>query len=918
LAEAAYSRMSAGARMAARAILLRLAETGEAGAVVRRRVPRRELDDDLASREALRVLTERRLVTTSDAGVEVTHEALLSHWPRLTAWLADDAIGREVRRHLAPTALEWEDAGRPESELYRGIRLAAAAEWAAGHEADLTAVEREFLEASGDYTEREVLAEIARADREAAGRRRWQQLLAAAAVLLLVAVTGTVIAIDRQRAATRASRIADARRLAAQALVDADLDRSLLLATEAVDIYDSWETRGGLLAVLARQPRAIAQVHGVDAARLQDLTLTSDGKAVVAGDNSGNVMVWDAQTMRPIVPVAQIGGYSGRIGPGASPSTILVRLHDRHVMYDFVADRVLTDYRPPPGNGKIGVGRPVLSGGGSTVIVRDDGELLFYDRASGRIQHRLPLPGLGDLFGLDGNRVLTLAEDLNSLIIVDSRTRTMRELKLSTGATPSAAVAASADARQIAVALEDGGVTVLDAATGNQRHRFPAGAAPDATSLAFSPNGRLIAVGLNEGVTSVFDLEGAKVAELSHRGPVKGVAFSHDGRTLYTVSMDNTMIAWDVSGDRALGLSRNAVHFAPTAAQIAVDPVTAQEVTAEFSADGRTASLGLSNGFRVLVDMATGRPLGPTATPQTDTWWVADDVTKGVRFIGTKHGLIKVDLASGALIRKAKIDSDRAVIDVRVSASGRRVTIVSAVIVGPDNVPISQLNWTDAQARMLDSETLEPIGEPLPLPAGIDAYTAWPAPDGSAALMTDTGNMVAYVDPRGHIRWAANLGSDFATRIVAFPPGRNMVIIGLESGALIELDTETGRTLARVTGADGFVRSIALSPDGQLVAAGGGTDGTIRVFTVDELRLVGQPLGSSRYWVYPSFSADGRTLMSIDEVGAVASWPISRDALVQRACSIVRRNLTGAEWKEFLPDRHYEETCPGADGAART
>ena len=43
--------------------------------------------------------------------LEVAHEALLTGWPRLAAWLEDDAAGRAVRRHLAPAAREWAERG---------------------------------------------------------------------------------------------------------------------------------------------------------------------------------------------------------------------------------------------------------------------------------------------------------------------------------------------------------------------------------------------------------------------------------------------------------------------------------------------------------------------------------------------------------------------------------------------------------------------------------------------------------------------------------------------------------------------------------------------------------------------------------------------------------------------------------------
>ena len=284
LGEAAYARFDEPARDAARRLLLRLAETGADGTIARRRVPRSELGDDPATAEVLDELVARRLVTAGELGVEVTHEALLTRWPRLAGWLADDEQGRALRRHLAPAAVDWDNAGRPDAELYRGARLASALDWAGERLVDLTGVERDFLTASRDRSDRELQEEIARADRQARGRRRLRAALAAALGLLLVAVGAAWLAVDRQRAATDASRQSQARRLGALALVTPDLDRALLLAVQAVRTHDDWETRGDLLAVLSRSPQALRQARGVSDQRvIQQVALTADGSTVVAG-----------------------------------------------------------------------------------------------------------------------------------------------------------------------------------------------------------------------------------------------------------------------------------------------------------------------------------------------------------------------------------------------------------------------------------------------------------------------------------------------------------------------------------------------------------------------------------------------------------------------------------------------------------
>ena len=74
---------------------------------MRRRVPLSELEveRDEEAAAALAVLTESRLVTVDEGTVEVAHEALLREWPRLRAWLADDAEGRRLHQHLIHAAV---------------------------------------------------------------------------------------------------------------------------------------------------------------------------------------------------------------------------------------------------------------------------------------------------------------------------------------------------------------------------------------------------------------------------------------------------------------------------------------------------------------------------------------------------------------------------------------------------------------------------------------------------------------------------------------------------------------------------------------------------------------------------------------------------------------------------------------------
>ena len=260
-AEGVLATFEPDAQEVARQVLVRLSEHDEQGALRRRRMPLEELDlsgpSGASRRNVVEALVAHRLLTMDSAYLEVAHEALLSAWPRLARWLADDAVGRAVRRHLAPAAQEWTQHGRPADELYRGTRLDAAVEWASGSDAAVTPVEREFLDDGIALARAELTAARFRADKEAASRARTRRLavgLSAALVLTLVAAGFAAkfqrAADDRATDAQTAKQVADANRLAALSTTARSLDVSLLLAAAAMETARTPNTEDSLFDAL--------------------------------------------------------------------------------------------------------------------------------------------------------------------------------------------------------------------------------------------------------------------------------------------------------------------------------------------------------------------------------------------------------------------------------------------------------------------------------------------------------------------------------------------------------------------------------------------------------------------------------------------------------------------------------------------
>ena len=296
LAEGTYGRVPDERKPLVRALMLRLVGEDEGDAPVRRRAPLAELDleRNVDTADVLATLADSRLVTVGKGSVEVAHEALLREWPRLCEWIEADAEGRRLRRHVTKAASEWDAAGRDQGELYRGARLAAALDWSTDHTFELNELEREFVTESREASEQE-------AKRARRTNRRLRALLVGIAVLLAAAVAGGVFAVVQRGEARDAETAQLAQRLGAQALVEEDLDLSLLLARQAVAIDDSPQTRGYLLAALRRAPAAIGIMHGGDDEDLRGITVSPDGKTLaVAGQGGAGIRFFDAETYEQI------------------------------------------------------------------------------------------------------------------------------------------------------------------------------------------------------------------------------------------------------------------------------------------------------------------------------------------------------------------------------------------------------------------------------------------------------------------------------------------------------------------------------------------------------------------------------------------------------------------------------------------
>jgi WD40 repeat protein len=125
---------------------------------------------------------------------------------------------------------------------------------------------------------------------------------------------------------------------------------------------------------------------------------------------------------------------------------------------------------------------------------------------------------------------------------------------------------------------------------------------------------------------------------------------------------------------------------------------------------------------------------------------------------------------------------------------------------------------------------------------------------------------------------------------------------------------DTGRPAGEPLATGSSIEDLAFDP-GSAILASADSSGAIRLWDIKNGRQVGSPLRAHVDEVTAlAFRADGEMLASTDVDEAVVVWdPVlwTREwsRIADRLCTILSRNLTSAEWEQFLPGRPHQATC---------
>ena len=931
-AEHLYAQVEPRHRDTLRDLVLRLLSPGREGEPVRTRVPRRLVGADPEHDRLIEMLVAARLVTSDDGVLEITHESLARAWPRLRGWLEDDVDGRRILHHLSSAADAWDGLARPDSELYRGVRLTRALDWAASTDTTLTEVERAFLDASRVQAEIEERSAAERAHAQARLIRRLRIVLGGAVVLLVLAlVAGGFAAVQSDRAndntaranaaaeaAQQAALSADARRVGARALLTDDLSLSLLLAAAGARLDDSPEARANLVEVLDRQPLLVrsAQPEG---GYLEGMTVSPDGRLIASSDDRNRMHLYDAATSRWVdtfdagaFPEDQQAWVFGIFSPDSSLLAVMpytVESAEPVIVLDPGTMERSLNLSPPEREPVFGVDAQFSA----------DGRYL-----AATVVEDAPAPGQSDL------------ETTARAAVWDLRSPSAPPARLSVG-TGYQGMALSPDGRTLYTSWP---LTAYDVGSGRRIWRRPG--ITSLLGLEINPAGTLLALEDHHSVGDALLVRAADGRTMTrlrgHRDDVSpDIRFSADGTLVGTSSRDGRLIIWDTASGRPLERWITSdpwgVGFSPDgglvygggadsmlrtwdrrAEQTYLRRTTVLDdstsfTDADLSPDGHHVAYrwrdDAGTGWVRFVDTRTGEITSRTRVPtKRATWPMGAWDPDGGRYVAycdlcaNPDTAVLLDAPTGRRTGPARplVDDGGTILAMAYVDGGRRI------LVGADD---DTTFVVDAESLRRTGNGLRIVGEVLTaIGSGETALAQRRSDDGVSmhwqVVDLTTGKTLVEDDVAVH-----------GYTSVVSPDGATYAIAG-DTGEVVTTDLRTGNEVRRSTGVGAEMQSIDYSADGKLLVTAT-KDGSVNLWdgrTLDLLGTVHPPRDGKVVPASAQFINDSYDVAIASYDGRVYRWDTDLDRAIDFACRMAGRNLTRNEWAQFLPTQPYRSVCP--------
>ncbi len=628
---------------------------------------------------------------------------------------------------------------------------------------------------------------------------------------------------------------------------DNDVELAYKILEDTREDFRGWEYKY-LRALFNKNQKTLTH-----AAPVGHAAFSVDGKWIVSGCEDGDVVVWDATSLRE---VAKLRGHQGHVHCvcfSVDGTRLFSASEDRTVkVWDFATRREI-DSLPHL--------FPVRA-----VAVSADGKWIVSGMARGLVEN-------------EAQETATAA----TVTIWSAQTFEYHHVLTHGRAVP--AIAFSSDSKRFVTGSDEGTVIVWDAAAGVAIGKSFSADAYGVESVAFSPDGERLLTGGSDRRVKMWNSEtGAFLREFpGHKGPVKSVAFSldPDGQRIVSSSVDGTVKVWSA----ILGMELHTLKGH-----------TGAVVAAALAADGNRIVSASADRTVKLWDVSKNPRQEPTKVKSLALCgagrWIVADAPGAELEIWDANTNAKIGLLKGKTngVRCAcfsdcgtyivcggrrppeapnDFDTERGVVKIWNAATGDEVgpleehaREVVCVAFSPDNKRIAY-GCVDGVVKICAADSRKVVAEFKVHKLGIRCLAF--SRDGKK-IVSGAGSL----GERSQVKiWNAENGAEIrdfgdhdpGIHCVAFGARSDWIAVGSSASIIKIYDANEGSLLRDLAGHTKGVLCIALSEDGKRIATGG-ADRTVRVWDAasgfETMTLKGHtaPVTSVH------FSADGQRIFS--------------------------------------------------------
>ena len=845
-------------------------------------------------------------------------------------------------------ALAWERKESDRGLLLRGSDLAEAENWlagSAGKDPQPTALQTQYiLKSREDSTRRQritlgavgvglvvavCLGILAWTQRNIAVTEGFQRATAEALAIAEADARATQQTIaEQQRDIAEEQRDIAVKGLSGKIGVEAlsilsqSQSLSLLLSLEALHLADTMEARSSLLSGITKY-RKLEKILFSNKNSAECVEYSPDGKVIATchlkNTEQGSVLLWDAKTGNQI----SIAGVSG------ADSTAVVFSPNNQMM-------------------------AILSSSENTITLWDlETNTLIENLISTPIDITLNSKSIA--FHPTEN-YFAMPYDEGSVQFRDSTTQALIAELYSDQIPDVSALAFSLDGEKLAVGSLHGPIALWELDNLEEPASILEGT-DGAYLLTFNPDGEQLAyvskldVDWNDSTWNVYDLTTDTIEYFSHcKCIVMDIDFSTDGKYLAVadegswLTLDRTQEAGGfvlLQGHQGLQ-NITSISFSPDGHIAATsNPDTSSSNPIAKNPSAQALIWDLNAEYPIIKSVPYGRIISLEFNPIHENILASasSSTFNIIAFWDTNNGVMIKELNTDSTIKNLAYSPDG---KIMAFVSDHSIQLWDAEnyrpltdLVGTGQVTVSSLSFNpdgdlftggnDGSIRKWSGKDLNELPFLIFHPSSQEGDTIVEhidvSPDGNflASLSGETlaiWNLQSQ-EPFPQILTSAGDDERFenyygAWNQVVFHPDGTLLAAARRGGAIDFWEIPSRSWIEQVMDLDqeGGIDSIEFSPDGYWLASS--HQGWTNLWDVQTFQLVGQPIGYRDPWRKSSFIAFnpvGDLLAATTHMG-INFWSLNINDWEATACDMANRNLTLEEWKTYLGELPYRETCP--------